>query len=265
VESNFVDGAGNMARDSAIAEAVAAGTEPPTLRLYGWQPSCLSLGYGQRARSADLAALRVRGWDLLRRPTGGTAILHAEELTYSLSLPAGHPLVRTGIVESYRRISRGLLQALQILGLQAQAQQQAKSRAGAQPGAACFAQPGQYEIAVGGRKLIGSAQLRRRGFVLQHGSLPLRGDLARICDVLAYPSEDQRRQEKRRLRAHALTLEQTLARAIPWQEAARAFAQGFAAAFELDLQPGELSPAEIARADALRAQQFTRAEWTHKR
>ena len=185
-ESHFKCGAHNMAVDSAIAGAVGAGRQPATLRLYGWRPFCLSLGYGQRAREADTAALRQRGWGLVRRPTGGKAILHGDELTYSLCLPQDHPLASGDIVESYRRLSAGLLRALDLLGLSARANP-AREHARSEPdGPVCFLQPSHYEILVDGRKLIGSAQLRRKGVMLQHGTLPLCGDVARICDVLSF-------------------------------------------------------------------------------
>ena len=159
-DCGFHDGASNMAVDCAILDAVAGGDQPATLRLYGWRPFCLSLGYGQRTRDVDRDALAARGWDLLRRPTGGKAILHGDELTYSLCLPLTHPLAAEDIIESYRRISAGLLRALEMLGLTADAPRQGERVRGVDPGPVCFEMPSHYEISLGGRKLIGSAQLR---------------------------------------------------------------------------------------------------------
>ena len=205
-DCHFRDGGGNMAIDCAIFEAVASNLQPPTLRLYGWHPFCLSLGYGQRARDADLDALADRGWDLVRRPTGGKAILHGDELTYSLCLPQDHPLASGDVVESYRRISAGLLRALQELGLEAESERQNASLRPAAVGPVCFEIPSHYEISVAGRKLIGSAQMRRKGGLLQHGSIPLRGDLARVCDVLSFATEEARARQKVSLRERAATL-----------------------------------------------------------
>ena len=185
-DSHFCDGASNMAIDSAIAEAVSAGAQPPTLRLYGWHPFCLSLGYGQRVRDVDIPALHARGWDLVRRPTGGKAILHGDELTYSLSLPLDHPLAGGDVVASYRRLSAGLLRAAGYLGVTASAEHEGKRVNRSDSGPVCFELPSHYEIKVGGRKLIGSAQMRRKGALLQHGTFPLGGDVARICDVLGF-------------------------------------------------------------------------------
>ncbi len=262
VESAFQDGALNMALDCAIAEAVARRAQLPTLRLYGWQPFCLSLGYGQRAREAKAAALEARGWHLLRRPTGGKAILHGDELTYSLSLPLDHALASGDIVESYRRLSAGLLRGLRCLGLQAKAE---RGAANGLTGPVCFAQPSHYEIMVGGRKLIGSAQLRRKDVMLQHGTLPLFGDVARICDGLVFESAAARAEEKRRVRQQALSLDQALGRQVAWAEVAAAICCGFEEEFDLQLLPLPLSAAESQRAAELRRDRFANSEWTYKR
>lgn len=262
---SFRDGASNMAVDSAIMAAVAVGDQPPTLRLYGWDPFCLSLGYGQRSRDVDLDALASRGWDLVRRPSGGQAILHGDELTYSLSLPLDHPLADGDIVESYRRISAGLLRALKLLGLDADAPHQGKSVRGADQGPVCFEIPSHYEISVGGRKLIGSAQLRRKGAVLQHGTLPLYGDLARICDLLRFESEASRNLRKRNLRDRALALSEAAGKPLTWSAAASAMEKGFASALDLELTPGQLSSAETIEVERLLAERFANPAWTHKR
>jgi len=264
-DCSFRDGASNMAVDSAILAAVARGDQPPTLRLYGWEPFCLSLGYGQRTRDVDLDALAARGWDLVRRPTGGKAILHGDELTYSLCLPVNHPLAGGDIVESYRRISVGLLRALEILGLAADAPRQDEQLRGADLGPICFEMPSHYEISVKGRKLIGSAQLRRKGALLQHGTLPLIGDLARICGVLRFESDASRTAQKRKVRERTLTLADAAGKTVTWTEAASAFEQGFASAFDLEMKPGQLSPAESNRVEQLIAERFGNRSWTHKR
>ncbi len=265
LESEFRDGAWNMAVDSAIVDGVAAGMQPPTLRLYGWEPFCLSLGYGQRAREADLLALKARGWDLVRRPTGGKAILHGDELTYSLCLPLDHPLARGDVVESYRRISIGLLRALERLSLPASAQHQGASVQLREAGPVCFELSSHYEITVAGYKLIGSAQLRRKGVMLQHGTIPLCGDVARICDALAFESEGDREAQRQRVRERASTLAQVMRREPSWTEVAAALERGTSEAFDLTLVRGQLSECEAAQAEAYKAERFGNLEWTNKR
>ena len=116
-----LDGARNMAIDEAILESVSAEKVLPTLRFYAWSPPCLSLGYGQSVRDVDFKRIADAGWQVVRRPTGGRAILHMDELTYSVAIPANHPIAAGSIMESYRRISRALLTGLRELGLQPQA------------------------------------------------------------------------------------------------------------------------------------------------
>lgn len=255
-------GASNMASDEAILSAVASGEAPPTLRLYGWVPPCLSLGYGQHARDVDTTRLTARGWQIVRRPTGGSAILHADELTYSLALPLDHALARGGIVESYRRISTALQMAMIQLGAQPRAE---RSESPAMPNTVCFETPSHYEITVDGRKLIGSAQVRRRRGVLQHGTLPLSGDISRICDALIYPDEAARAVAKAAVRARAITLVEALGREVDWQTTADAVAQGFVEAFGVSFTTESLSPAEMAHAKRLAVEVYGSDDWTFRR
>lgn len=249
-------GAANMAIDEAIQQGVAAGTASPTLRLYSWEPPCLSLGRAQRVRDADRAALQAAGIDLVRRPTGGRAILHVDELTYSLTVPLSDPLVAGTVVESYRRLSAGLARGMERLGLSGCAADRQAVRRGRSGGAACFDGTSHYEITFDGKKLIGSAQARAGGVVLQHGSLPLSGDIGRICSALASrPDPDD-------VRTRAATLKEALARDVGWEEAAEAMATGFAEAFDLSLEPRGLTPAEQARARELEAEKYGCEEWT---
>lgn len=256
-------GAKNMAVDDAILTAVGRAVSPPTLRLYAWQPACLSLGYGQRVRDVDFEGIARMGWDVVRRPSGGRAILHTDELTYSVSLPIDHPLAQGDVVSSYQRISRALVAALHHLGLSPQA-----DRHDSEPdinGPVCFEVPSHYEITVGGRKLVGSAQLRRRDSILQHGTLPLTGDLARICDALAYDSPLRRTQARAQVRGRAATLEEALGRIVSWSQAAEAVAQGFADAFDLDFYEESLSRDEQAEVNDIMERVYLNPDWTHKR
>lgn len=250
IRSAPADGPTQMATDEAIWRAVAEGRALPTLRLYAWDPPCLSLGRHQRADEADRAALAAAGYGLVRRPTGGRAILHIDELTYSVALPLNHPLARGGVLESCRNLSQGLLAALEILGVAEARVHQQKPPPSAGP--VCFETPGEFEIVVGERKLIGSAQARGYGALLQHGAIPLTGDIARICAFLAAPADPVR------VRARATTLSEALGREVSWEEAAEAVAMGFARAFGLHLEPGDLSPWEMEMARQLREEKYSR-------
>ncbi len=244
-------GAWNMAVDEAILGGVGAGKSLPTLRVYAWEPACLSLGYAQPLTDADPDQLTARGWDIVRRMTGGRAILHTDEVTYSVTLPAAHPLAAGSIVDSYRRLSAALLDALDAIGLAAHADKRTEA-AVKRPGPVCFEIPSDYEITAGGKKLIGSAQVRKQGAILQHGSLPLTGDLSRICEALSFPDEDARREARSRVLTRATTLENAIGQSVTWQVAADALINAFAARFDVQFSASVLSAVESARAAELR-------------
>lgn len=263
VNTGHQDGATNMAIDEAIMEAVEAGESPPTFRVYGWKPACLSLGLGQTWDVADYERCAERGWDVVRRATGGRAILHIDELTYSVNAPEGEPRVQGGIRESYRRLSEALVAGLEILGLRPQRTKPYYKDHGPL-GPACFDGPSDYEITHGQMKLLGSAQARKRGMVLQHGTLPLDGDITRIVDGLYYELPGQRMAARSRLRYRATTLQQSLGRNVSFEEAAMAFKQGFAGHLHLSFSDEPLSAAEVERARQIRAEKYAHESWTRR-
>ena len=259
IKTEPANGAWNMAVDEAILEAVAANLAPATLRLYAWEPACLSLGRAQPFSDVDTLLMQSAGVDLVRRITGGRAILHADELTYSITAPGAEPRVAGDIPASYLHLSAGLLQALQLLGVDATNSHHVTQRAGA--GAVCFEVPSHYEITFGKRKLIGSAQVRRRTVVLQHGTLPLTGDIARICELLPFAGPLERSAAAERVRSRACTLATTLGRETSWHTAAAAFAAGISSALNLVLEPQILSEQETIRAHALVQEKYATAAW----
>lgn len=225
-------GADNMIKDEAILAQVSAEDGLPTLRFYAWNPPCLSLGYAQKSDNVDFERIESLGWDVVRRPTGGRAILHMHELTYSVTLPLNHPLAAGNVIESYQRISLALTAGLKLLGVESLAERRTEHINNRS--AICFETPSHYEITIHGRKLIGSAQARRKEGILQHGSIPLFGDMGRICDVLRYPDEDNRERAKAQVRKRAITLSDALdGQMIEWRTAAQALAEGFAQTFRL--------------------------------
>jgi lipoyl(octanoyl) transferase len=256
-------GAWNMAVDEAILEHAGRGEVPPTLRLYAWEPPCLSLGHAQPFLDVDLARLQSRGWEVVRRVTGGRAILHTDELTYSVIAPADEPRVAGSLLESYNRLAGALLAAVQELGLPVEMREDRVESNGT-PNPVCFEVPSTYEITVEGKKLIGSAQARRRQGVLQHGSLPLTGDLTRICQALVFADESEREQAMQRLLARATTVESVLGREVDWDTAAQAFVRSFEAQLDLKLEEGQLTESELARAEELVNEKYAHQSWTER-
>jgi lipoate-protein ligase A len=171
-------GAVNMARDVAILEEVAGGRCPPTLRLYGWSPPCLSLGRHQGLDAADAEFCRAHGIDIVRRPTGGRALLHHHELTYAVMAPLGQRPIPSRLQEAYRKICSALVSWCRDMGVAAELTPgevniNLPSPASAIP---CFEAPAGGEVVVAGRKLIGSAMRAHGGFMLQHGAILLDWD-----------------------------------------------------------------------------------------
>ena len=200
----------------------------------------------------------------MRRPTGGRAILHTDELTYSVSGPEENPILSGDILTSYKRISKAILAAVEQIGLVVKALPQEEAPVGTQPEPICFEVPSNYEITIDGKKLVGSAQSRRRGGVLQHGTLPLLGDLARITEALSFPDEASRNDAAQRVLRRAATIESGLGKPIPWQQAADAFQDTFSRTLNLELVPGELNADEIARAETLVQEKYGNLEWTQR-
>jgi lipoate-protein ligase A len=252
-----------MAVDEAILEAIGRNEVPPTLRLYRWDPPCLSLGYAQPSTDVDRHLLASFGWDLVRRPTGGKAILHIDELTYAVIGPNSEPRLAGGVIESYHRISNALLFALRLLGISAESLESPghlSEEANHNP--ICFEVPSHYEITYQKKKIIGSAQARRREGILQHGSLPLYGDITRITQALVYPNNADRQIAAQRLLTHAVTVEAALGYRIEWETAAQAFSTAFEKVLNLTLVPGELTPSEAKRAADLVSQKYRHPDWT---
>jgi lipoate-protein ligase A len=254
-------GAENMAVDEAITMAIAEGLVPPTLRFYAWAPPCVSMGRNQKYAEVDAARCAERGYGIVRRPTGGRAILHTDELTYSLIASPEHPLMAGLVLDSYLRLSAGLVAGLARLGIAAEPAP-GTNRPGPDVSAACFEVPSAYEIVAGTRKMLGSAQARRSRSVLQHGSLPLTGDLTRVVDCLAFEDEVQRETLRRSLQGHAATAEELAGRPISYEEAEAAMIAGFSEALDIELVPGELTHAERTWTEELVRDRYGNAEWT---
>lgn len=214
----------------------------PMLRLYSWKPFAISLGAHQRERDICPEACRERGYDLVRRPTGGRAILHADELTYSVVLPLTTPEEpKRTIHDIYRDVHLILLEALKKLGAGAdltfqksQTDFRALYKTG-QVSMPCFGSSARYELMFEGRKIVGSAQklFTHKLFgnvVLQHGSLLLGAGHEGLVEVLNLNTDEERATMRRTLHEQAATLQECLERRVEWSEAAAAVLQAFGVA-----------------------------------
>ncbi len=258
-------GAWNMAVDEAILEAVGHNQSPTTLRLYAWEPACLSLGYAQPFADVDVSRLQALGWELVRRPTGGRAVLHVDELTYAVIAPLSESRVGGTVLESYQRLANALVEALNMLGMCVTVNENSPAVPHTRANPVCFEVASAYEITVRGRKLLGSAQARRKEGVLQHGSLPLTGDITRILQVLSFQDEKSRNLAAERLLKRATTVENALERQVSWEEAASAIVTAFESVLALDLQPGDLTSDEKNRTEELVRVKYGHPSWTEKK
>ncbi|HLS90187.1 MAG TPA: lipoate--protein ligase family protein [Limnochordia bacterium] len=284
IHSGHLSGPANMAIDEAILRGVAQGGQP-TLRFYGWEPPAISVGVFQDLENEiDLVMCKSLGIDVVRRPTGGRAVLHDVEVTYSLILPEESGIIPKGITESYRAVSEGIVRGLASLGLDAKmvslrrkgdkAPSTQAPRSGryvitveapdqGSASAACFDSPSWYEVTVGGKKIVGSAQMRRMGVLLQHGSIPLELDAEKFFACLKFPSRESRKRAKAAFLARATSVREELGRDVSFIEVSEAIAQGLKEALGITFVEGELTPFELETAERLFAK-YAHLDWPQR-
>lgn len=249
-----LEGQRNMAVDRALLMACEDPSRVPTLRLYGWSLPTVTVGHSQNIeRDVDLERARGMGVDVVRRPTGGRAIWHSSEVTYSVVAPLGAPELGHHLKDIFEAISRHLISGLIKLGVSAHSlafQTGSHRVAGRTRSPACFAELHFGEITVDGKKLVGSAQRRTRHAFLQHGSILIGEDFDRFTRVCRYENEGGRQEACRRLREGSTNLQQVLAGPVFFDEAVSALIEGFRDGTHHQLIPGELTPEEITLRDA---------------
>jgi lipoate-protein ligase A len=249
-----------MAVDEVLLDGVANGAAP-TLRFYGWLPPCLSLGYFQRFEVVDSNACRTMGIDVVRRPTGGRAILHDAELTYSLALPVSVLGQDRGILPSYHRISRALQAGLDALGVRTTMAPESAAPVAAEHGPICFDRPSAHEILLDGRKLVGSAQVRRGNAILQHGSILIEPRLERLLACLRRSPIDPPATPEA-LQASVVGLAELGIR--DRNRLAAAIASAVEREFLGRLVPGGLSQAENEAVEGLATDKYRSSGWTER-
>ncbi|MGD8374960.1 MAG: biotin/lipoate A/B protein ligase family protein [Acidobacteriota bacterium] len=248
-------GAWNMAVDESLLWSCAGGADGfPCLRLYRWRPACLSLGFHQDAAGvADLRALEAERVDLVRRPTGGRAVLHDRELTYTLVASARDGVLGGPPMTGYRRISAALAAGLIRLGLAARLAA-GEPEAGKWSAEPCFVRLSPAEVEVEGEKVIGSVQVRRGGCLLQHGSIPLRADPRRLARLTGAT-----------VGAAGGGVEDLLGRSLAPGELEDALSAGFEEVLGLPVRSGALDETERERARRLEASRYRTTAWNRGR
>jgi lipoyl(octanoyl) transferase len=253
------DGAWNMALDEAIARAVGAGQVPATVRFYGWGAPTVSLGCLQATPGVIAPAVcHERGIRVVRRPTGGRAVLHDDELTYSVCVPLDGFWNRASVAESFCLIGAGLVAGLRRMGLSATLGQKNDGFSTDARAEACFQMRHMPAVLVGGRKLVGSAQRRWDGVLLQHGSLLLGIDLEMHQAVFpTWPRNDSK--------GGVTSLKALLPSVPPRSDMERALLDGWADTLGVTPYPGDLTAAEGDAAERLAREQYANLSWTWRR
>ncbi len=274
IHTGLRSSAENMAIDEALLISVSEGKSTPVLRFYGWNPATLSIGYFQKAEEeVDFTALKQHGLGFVRRPTGGRAVLHDQELTYSMIVSEKYPGLPKGVTEAHRVLSEGLLLGFRNLKLDAQlvtlTTEEDKVKYAALGSAACFDSPSWYELVVEGRKIAGSAQTRQKGVVLQHGSILLDMDIDLLFELLRFPSERVKARLRQSFREKAVAIND-LRKAVNLTpvtiaEIEPAFQQGIAEGLGIRLQESELSPYEKQLAGKLIDEKYANRVWNFRR
>jgi lipoate-protein ligase A len=261
INTGMQDAALNMAIDEAILTLHIQGKVPPTLRVFRWSQPSISLGRFQSVeREIASAVCEQRDVVLVRRPTGGRAVYHRDEFTYSIVIGKRYG-VPSGVVAAYAYLAQGLLAALQLLGVEAELSDE---RVNKHPSAACFASSTQADLTSAGFKLVGSAQVWKDESLLQQGSLPLDDRAPEFFDMLRFPDEAARQQALSQYREKTTPLH-TFAPAATWEDVANAFQRGFSQALHTQFSLDELTADEWDLAHQLVDEKYSKLNWRPER
>lgn len=258
----------NMALDEACMILLSQGKVPPTVRFYGWNPPGISIGYLQSANDIDEYACKAAGVQIVRRITGGRAVFHDDELTYSLLVPESYSLFPNSVLGAYKVICCGIMCGLRYLGIPADMDTSAgtgKRALNPHSSAACFDASSRHEIVVNGRKLVGSAQCRKHRVLLQHGSIINSFDVEKFFSLLRFPISKRRERLKAIFLQKATSIEEILGYRYPFATLVEAFAKGFRQGLNIDLELSEPTQEELSIAEVLVKEKYANESWNFRR
>ncbi len=270
IDSGACSPAYNMALDEALLEWHSKGEIKPVVRFYEWNPATLSVGYFQKVdKEINMDAVKEHGYGFVRRPTGGRAVLHDQELTYSVIVTEEHPKMPQSVTEAYRVISEGILEGFRNLGLDAYfaVPRTEEEKAGLKNprSAVCFDAPSWYELVVEGRKVAGSAQTRQKGVILQHGSILLDIDEDKLFDCFKFANERVRERMQKAFSKKAVAINDLRSEKVTIEESKKAFKQGFADGLDVELVPLELNEEQKRYIDEIIERRYANDDWTYRR
>ncbi len=238
-------GYNNAFMNMAIDEAILQSKVMPTIRIYGWKPSAVSIGYFQSLNEeVDLDKCKEYKVDFIRRVTGGGAVYHDKELTYSFIAP--EEFVSKDILESYKEICSGVIKGLEKLGIKAE-----------------FA--GINDIITEGKKISGNAQTRKNNCVLQHGTILMDVDVEKMFSLLKVPNEKIRDKLIQNVKERVTSLKIILGKEIGFDELSNKITDGFREALNVELVEGKLTNDELELSKELADNKYKTKEWNFKR
>jgi lipoate-protein ligase A len=237
----------NMAIDRAVLVENSKGNVPPTVRFYEWMPSAISIGYFQSLEEEiDLEMCKVHGVEYVRRITGGGAVFHENELTYSIVIPESHSLIPKNIMESYGNICGAVMKGLDEIGVNSR-----------------------YmpinDIISGGKKISGNAQTRKEKTVLQHGTVIIDVDVNKMFSILKVPNEKIKDKLISDVKERVTSLKDILGRDVLFDEVSGGMKKGFEKQFGIQLIEGDLTSEEKRLTYKFEKECFSAKEWNHKR
>ncbi|OEF98895.1 octanoyltransferase [Vulcanibacillus modesticaldus] len=258
----------NMALDEALLEWHSKKLFPPTIRFYGWDPPTLSIGYFQNIhKEIDIDKVNEYNIGLVRRLTGGRAVFHDKELTYSVIVSEDHPNMPKTVTEAYQNISRGLLEGFKQLGLNAYfavpKTKEEHEKLRNPRSAICFDAPSWYELVVEGRKVAGSAQTRKKGVILQHGSILIDIDENLLFDLFKYPNDRIKERLQKNFKNKAIAINDVANKKVTIDEVRNAFYRGFEIGLNIRFEPYELTEKEKAFVEELAKEKYESYDWTY--
>ncbi len=229
VDSGDADGEKNMAVDLAMINVAKRGT--PILRIYGWNPPAFSIGKFQKMEEINSDFLRKKGYSIVRRPSGGRAVLHHDEVTYAVALP--EYMLFKSVIRTYLELSKALVEGLNTMGLKCEiARKRSKERY--TDFAACFATTSIHEIMINGKKFVGSAQTRKDGMILQHGSIPMKCHFEEYANCFSLSHSLMEILEERLKNSTTCTLEH---KKLDLDDVKHAVIKGFEKVFKAEFVP----------------------------
>lgn len=247
LKTENITAAKNMAIDRAVLVANSEGKSPPTVRFFTWNPPAISIGYFQSLEEeVDLDVCRKLGVDYVRRITGGGAVFHDTELTYSIVIPEDHPLIPKNIMESYGRICDAIINGLAKLGIESNYKPI-------------------NDIITNSKKISGNAQTRKLKTVLQHGTVLMDVDVEKMFSLLKVPNEKIRDKLIADVKERVTSVKHVLGKNISFTDAANSMKQGFEEEFNIELVDGKISDEELELTERFAREYFGAKEWNHRR